>query len=361
MSNQPYELRQIHCQGTPTEMGHAHGEQLRDEIRRFVAQRFDALEAYMSERNQLDIPGFLAVGSECLRIAEAWDPEGTKELVAIAEAANVDALRLFAAGNMTDLRDVVLLPSAASDEGCSALVVPPNLSADAQLYAAQTWDLNPTDLEFVVAVHRTPARGPESWSVTCTGCLSLMGMNGSGLTVGTTNIKAKDTRPGVGYLSLLHRALGTTNVAEAKALIETAPRAAAHTYWIADAEGAVELECGGRKVSERRLSASALTRTNHCMAPGLVELQGEPTSDSSAKRLEKLDTWLGRGQQNLATLQALFSDRSDGIDSINRYLEDDTGTSTNACMVGVPARRELWACRGPADRGHWVRLTFDRG
>src|SRR5688572_9400207 len=142
MSSAPYELRQIHCQGTPTEMGHAHGEQLREEIHRFVAQRFAALEAYMIERNQLDIPGFRAVGRDCLSIAEAWDPEGTRELEAIAEAANVDAVRLYAAGNMTDLRDVVLLPAAASDEGCSALVVPPNLSTDARLYAAQTWDLN---------------------------------------------------------------------------------------------------------------------------------------------------------------------------------------------------------------------------
>src|SRR5690606_23789451 len=112
---------------------------------------------------------------------------------------------------------------------------------------------NPTDLEFVVAVHRKPAGGLESWSITCTGCLSLMGMNETGLTVGTTNIKARDTQPGVGYLSLLHRALASSNVSEAKAVIESAPRAAAHTYWLADAEGAVELECGSRQVSERRL------------------------------------------------------------------------------------------------------------
>ena len=360
MRTEPYELRQIHCQGTPEQMGHAHGEQLRSEIHRFVAQRFDALEAYMTERNLLDIAGFLEVGAQCLSIARSWDPDGTSELEAIARAANVDAVRLYAAGNMTDLRDVVLLPASDSDEGCSALVVPPNLSSDATLYAAQTWDLNPTDLEFVVAVHRTPARGPESWSITCTGCLSLMGMNETGLTVGTTNIKARDTRPGVGYLSLLHRALAASNVDEAKELIRSAPRAAAHTYWLADSAGAVELECGGRRVTERRLGPSPLTRTNHCMAPDLAALQGEPTSSSSAKRLAKLDAWLRRGEQNLTTLRALFSDRSEGVDSINRYLEDDTGTSTNACMVGVPARHELWACQGPADRSTWVRLAFSR-
>lgn len=358
MSTEPYELRQIHCQGTPESMGHTHGEQLRDDIQRFVEQRFEALEVYMTERNQLDIAGFLGAGAECLRISERWDEAGTRELRATAEAANVDVVRLYAAGNMTDLRDVVLLPSSEADEGCSALVVPSNLSSDSAIYAAQTWDLNPTDLEFVVAVHRTPDRGPETWSITCTGCLSLMGMNERGLTVGTTNIKARDTQPGVGYLSLIHRALASENVAEAKESIRTAPRAAAHTYWLADAAGAVELECGSRRVTERQLDSSPLTRTNHCMAPALAALQGEPTSPSSAKRLQKLDAWLSQGGQNLATLRALFSDRSDGLLSINRYLEDGTGTSTNACMIGTPARRELWACQGPADRSTWVQLPF---
>jgi hypothetical protein len=54
-------------------------------------------------------------------------------------------------------------------------------------------------------------------------------------------------------------------------------------------------------------------------------------------------------------------DRSDGVDSINRYTEDDQGTTTNACVIAVPARRELWACRGPADRGAWVQLAFTTG
>ena len=51
-------------------------------------------------------------------------------------------------------------------------------------------------------------------------------------------------------------------------------------------------------------------------------------------------------------------DRSDGVDSINRFAEDEQGTTTNACVIAVPARRELWACRGSADRGEWVRLRF---
>lgn len=355
MNTSLYQLRQIHCSGTPEAMGAAHGEELREDIVKFVQQRFEALAVYMAERQHVDIDGFLSVGRQCLDTAREWDPSGTREFEAIARAANVDAVRLYAAGNMTDVRDVVLLPPA-DDEGCSALVLPGDLTQDSDIYAAQTWDLNPTDIDFVVAVHRTPNEGPETWSITCTGCLSLMGMNGAGLTVGTTNIKATDTRPGVGYLSLLHKALSTNSVDDARRVISEAPRAAAHTYWLADAENAVELECSARRVTERRLAAQPLTRTNHCIA--LSALQGEATSPSSEKRLEKMNAWLGRGGQNVETLRAMFADRSEGLLSINRYLEDGTGTSTNACMIGIPARRELWACQGPSDRGQWFNLSF---
>ena len=359
----PYRLERIHCSGSPEQLGHAQGEALREPIQRFVQQRFDALTVYMGERGHLDIEMFLARGRQCLEVARDWDGPGTRELMAIANAAHVDPVRLYAAGNMTDVRDIVLLPphesSSEIDEGCSALVVPAELGADRMLHAAQTWDLNPTDIDFVVAVHRRPDNGPETWSITCVGCLSLMGMNATGLSVGTTNIKARDTQPGVGYLSLLHRALNCTALEQAEQAIERAPRAAAHTYWLADAGGAIELECSARFALKRRLDKQALTRTNHCLARELLELQGEATSPSSEQRLKRLEQRLAEENQSVTSLRRLFEDRSDGFLSINRYIEDGTGTSTNACMIAVPARRELWACRGPADRGEWVQLTFD--
>lgn len=362
MASAPYRLERIHCSGSPEQLGHAQGEALREPIQRFVQQRFDALTIYMSERGHVDIDMFLNRGHQCLKIAGDWDGPGTRELTAIANAANVDPVRLYAAGNMTDVRDIVLLPSpehgSDMDEGCSALVVPAELGADCMLHAAQTWDLNPTDIDFVVAVHRRPDNGPQTWSVTCVGCLSLMGMNDTGLSVGTTNIKARDTQPGVGYLSLIHRALNCRTLEQAEQSIETAPRAAAHTYWVADATGAVELECSAHFALKRRLGNKALTRTNHCMARELSNLQGEPTSPSSEQRLKRLDQRLAEESQSVASLRQLFEDRSDGLLSINRYVEDDTGTSTNACMIAVPARRVLWACRGPADRGEWVQLEF---
>jgi hypothetical protein len=222
-------------------MGQQHGEQLKGSIRQFVEQRMEALTIYMQERGRLDLEGFLDRGRKCLDVAGRWDPGGTEELVAIARAAGVDAATLYAAGNMTDVRDVVLLDAqgSAADEGCSALLLPGTFARDGALHAAQTWDLNPTDIDFVVGVKREPTEGPQTWSITCVGCLSLVGMNSDGLSVGTTNIKVNDTRPGVGYLSIMHRALNSNSLPEACTAIRQAPRPAAHTNWVADAEQAI--------------------------------------------------------------------------------------------------------------------------
>jgi isopenicillin-N N-acyltransferase-like protein len=348
----------VECAGDARTLGQQQGEQLREPIAAFIDQRLTAFAQYSRERAGPSVEQFLAVGEACLRRFEAWDPAGAAEHAGIAEAAGVSSEALYGATNMTDVRDVLLLPSSKTDEGCTSLLVPAALARSGQVLVGQTWDLNPTDLEFVVAVHRRPSLGPETWSVTCAGALSLTGMSALGVAVGTTNIKTKRSRVGVGYLSLLHRAIRAGSAAEAQELVRTAPRAAAHTYWLADADGATELECDPDSVIERRADLEPLARTNHCLSVAMRGAEGEPPTASSQKRLLRAERQLRSGTQDVASLQALMRDRADGVDSINRYTEDDQGTTTNACVIAAPARRELWACRGPADRGQWQQLKF---
>jgi hypothetical protein len=348
----------VECAGDARALGHAQGEQLRERITAFIEQRLTAFAEYSRERGGPSVEQFLAAGAACLRVYEQWDAEGAAEHAGIAHAAGVRAEALYASTNMTDVRDVLLLPSPKSDEGCTSLLVPPALARSSEVIVGQTWDLNPTDLDFVVAVHRRPTNGPETWSITCAGALSLTGMSAAGVAVGTTNIKTRRSRVGAGYLSLLHRAIRAPSAAVAAEWLRAAPRAAAHTYWLADAQGAAELECDPDTVVERRADAAPLARTNHCLSDPMREAEGEAATISSHKRLARAQAALAAGDQDVESLQALMRDRSDGVDSINRYTEDAQGTTTNACLIAIPARLELWACRGPADRGEWRQLRF---
>jgi isopenicillin-N N-acyltransferase-like protein len=353
------ELPEVVCSGSPRELGRAQGEALRGKIAAFVDQRQAALAAYLEDRKQsARFAEFLLTGKRCFEAARDFDPEGTSEHEGIAEGAGVDAGMLYAVTNMTDVRDVLVLPADPARDGCTSLLVPSAATREGRLLAGQTWDLNPTDLEFVVAVHRKPSDGPETWSVTCSGSLSLVGMNAEGVAIGTTNIKTRASRVGVGYLSVLHRMIRCRSRRDAREWARRAPRAAAHTYWIADADGADLLETDPLTVSERELATAALVETNHCQADALARREGEPPLPSSHARLARARQVLERGGHDVASLRTLFADRSDGFDSINRYAEDGQGTSTNACIICVPAMLEFWACRGSADRGRWRKLSF---
>ena len=341
-------------------MGAAIGEMLRREIKAFVEQRLRAAKVYMHERGSRDLDGLMAAAHACLEVVGEWDPDGYAEHLATAEAANMDPTALYAASNMTDVRDVTLFNSAAADsEGCTAIILPGSLTKSGDLIAAQSWDLNPGDLEYVVAVHRLPENAPESWSVTCTGCQTLVGMNGAGLFVGTTNIKTRDAKPGAGYLSILHRAIACETREEAVQVIESAPRAGAHTYWLADPTGADGFECSAEHAVRRSLSSDApLVQTNHCLEEANCAIEGEEPGSSTRARLARATELAMAGDHDLASLQALYADRSDGVDSINRYAEDEQGTATNAVVVTIPAQRRFHCCRGPSDRGDWMRLRF---
>jgi isopenicillin-N N-acyltransferase like protein len=259
----------VECAGDARSLGNQQGEQLRERVGAFIEQRLSAYAEYSRERGGPSVEQFLEAGARCLRLYEAWDPEGAAENAGIAEAANVTAEALYGTTNMTDVRDVLLLPSPRADEGCTSLLVPPSQSRSGEVLVGQTWDLNPTDLDFVVAVHRRPLNGPETWSVTVAGALSLTGMSALGVAVGTTNIKTRRSRLGVGYLSLLHRAIRARSAAEAATWVRSAPRAAAHTYWLADATSATELECDrkGRSPAPRARSGWGAQRSRSAPAP----------------------------------------------------------------------------------------------
>ncbi|MCX8039842.1 MAG: C45 family peptidase [Planctomycetota bacterium] len=348
----------VEVAGEPRAMGRAHGEALRAAIRDFVAERVRAGELFVRQRRRGD---FLAAAAACLEQLAAWDPEGWDEHQGIAEAAGVDPVALYAAANLTDVRDVACFRPCASAEreGCTAVLVPATHSATGAPLAGQTWDLNPPDVAWGIALRRRPKRGPPTVSVTCAGCPNLIGINAWGLAFGTTNLKVHGVRPGIPYLSLLHRLSRCRDRGEAGAVLAAAPRAAAHSYWLADPAGVEDWECTALQ-ARRRAGNAPLARTNHCLEPALAADEDEPPTASSRARLARAEQALSLAAAQplgIGDLQRLFADRSAGGDSINRYPEDESGTATNACAIVEPARALLHACRGPADRGQWRALS----
>lgn len=362
----PYSLPTLHVQGSPTQMGESHGEARAQDIRDYTDHRLAVLSKYLSDRGYTDNPDniILDLSNRSLNAVKEWDNDVWAEHDGIARAAGIDPVRLHAATEYSDVRDLVLIGEEALDGyagGCTSFIVPPDSSAESTLIAGQTWDLHPGDMQYVTAIHRTPEQGPETWSVTTAGSLSLMGMNQHGLYVGTTNIKVRGVRAGIPYLCLLHKALQQPNRSAAASVVKAAERAAAHTYWFADAQGGVELECSAWYCDEREVNSSPWHQTNHCLAPQHQREEAEAPSASSTHRYARAGEILEAKKHSADTLvNELMADRADGEHSISRFPEDGSYAATNACVIAIPERREFRACRGPAQHGTWETLAFTR-
>ena len=368
----PIPLQMLEVAGDYREMGRATGEALRPLIQGFVTGRLTALRANLLAARQGSSDLFKKVADEGLRSLAQWDPNGFSELEACAAAAGVSTVDLYAAASLTDFRDVILYgaepfrgapwtsTAPASDaEGCSSLAQAGSSSGNGHLLCGQTWDLNPPDLDFVVALHRRPKSGPESWTITCAGCPAIVGLNAAGVYVGTTNIKTYGAVPAASYVSLIYRALRETTLEGAVECIASAPRSGAHTYLIADAQHAVELETDTASIERRDLTATApLCRTNHCLSATFTAKAAEAPSTSSLARKQRLEA-AAATPLDIDALKTLFANREDGVDSLNRYPEDNQGTATNAVIIYDSAARTLHVCRGPADRGAWHTLRLD--
>lgn len=297
----------------------------------------------------------LLVARRSLAATAAYDPVGFAELEGIAQGADLPVEHVLALNGLTDFRDVLSWPHALDDGGCTAVVVARDRSATGEILCGQTWDLATDNLPHTIALHRVPEGAPETWCLTTDGCLSLIGMNGEGLAVGTTNIRTTDARPGVCYLSIIHRALACRDLESAVAAITSAPRAGAHFYYVADRHGRAALvECSAAHAFREDLTTGVAVHANHCLLPETRAIEGNVPSPSSRARQARMSELAERGPLRLADLEAAFADTANGPDAICR--DDIDGLNTNGAVVMAPESGVMRVCHGAPSRGAWVDL-----
>ncbi len=357
-------IRIIDLSGSPRAMGRAFGAAERTAISGLYEARMSNArgQARQFGGRTLDEGWLLRVAARCLPIVEAFHPAGLAELEGIAEGSGRSLAEIWAMNALTDLRDLAAFAEfgavgEGSVDGCSALLVHGDRSMTGAPLFAQTWDLATDNLPFVRLVRRRPNHEPRTLALTTAGCLSLIGMNESGVAVGTTNLRTSDGRLGVGYLDVLHRALAAESFDEAASVIRTAPRAAAHFYALASPEKIQGFACSASIVVERPVERGFAVQCNHALEPELAELEvpGLPVASSRHRQHRLTELAAGAGALSPETLRRFLADDEGGALAINR--DDFDGITSNGSVVMDPAGRRLWAVHGPADRGTWTEHT----
>ena len=360
-------MRTLEISGPPRAMGQAHGEACRDLIHALYSRRVaNAIEQALTYGGRtIDEAGLLSLSDRCVPLVQAFHPSGWDELCGIADGAGLTPTQIWTMNALTDLRDVAAFAdlSPADGEGCSSFVVQGDRTAEGRRYCGQTWDLSTDNMPHVLMVRRTPTEGPETLCLTTTGCLSLVGMNADGVAVGTTNIRSYDSRIGVCYLDVIHKALTASTTDAARAIITEAPRAGAHYFFVLDAAGAASaIECTAAQHEAVPVSTGAYIHCNHFLAAALLELEvkGTPTA-SSHHRQSRLTTLIESASAPITpdALMTFLADTAGGANAISRH--DFAGISSNGAVILEPGRGQLWAVHGPPDAGQWQRMTMQTG
>ena len=103
-------LPQLTVTGSRHEMGRQYGAHFRDMIHAFLGNRVSAVETYLANAGHSGTDHLFEAGAACLDYVKGFDPEGYAEHIGIAEGAGLDPVRLFTTANMTDVRDIIVLP-----------------------------------------------------------------------------------------------------------------------------------------------------------------------------------------------------------------------------------------------------------
>jgi len=355
-------MRILNLAGSPRDIGEAFGEISRPEIHELYRRRVDnaIAQALKYGGQKVDEGMLLAVAAASIDVTRDYHPAGMDELEGIAAGADLSLVKVLAMNGLTDFRDALSWPGNAAADGtvdlggCTAIVVQKDRAQ--ALIAGQTWDLATDNLPFVIGMVRAPKGGPVTRTLTTDGCLSLIGLNDRGIAIGTTNIRTKDARPGVNYLSIIHRALAAESFEAAVEAVVTAPRAGAHFYYVADNERVALLECSAQVAHRHDLAKGVAVHANHCLLAENQAIEGSPPTSSSRfrqVRMEALANEAGRLTPEL--VQGFFADVAGGSDAICR--DDIDGLNTNGAVVMMPEHGTIRIVHGVPSRGSWVDLS----
>lgn len=348
------QLPVIHLQGSYLEMGKQFGEECRSQINDLCQIRTQAALDHAAERGrkftEKQALNLIKLSSSYL---ENFDENIYQETLGIAEGANLALEQILLMQGLTDYRDYLSWGKIPEGFGCTSMIISRERSKNGKLLLAQNWDLGTSNMPYVCFVIRNPDNAPKNYNLTVTGGLSLIGLNSEGLAIGTNNIKTTDTRPGVHYLNLIHKAMQYSSTSEVKEMISKATRSGAHYFLFGDKKGDFcGLECSATKDNELPQKNGLITHCNHILSSKLKNLEAEDMGQSTCHRQTRVNELTNEGQFDVQRIKEVLSDHDGDELSICRH-SDEAGISTNASVIIEPEDGLIHACRSHPHSAEW--------
>jgi len=355
----------IELRGAPHARGVAYGKAAAERVHRSLALYRGELERRGVKPEQVR-----KLARDFAPHVTAYDAAYLEEMQGIAEGAGVtleDVIfincrteMMFGAGAMIDA-------AAAKEDGCTAVIVLPEASADGALIHAHNWDWREECVDTGVVLKIRRDAGPDMLIFVEAGGLARHGLNAAGLSV-TGNYLAcdRDYRTGGRTpLALIRRKLlEAGNLAEAMRTAWRHARACSTNVMLAHAPGeAVNLEMAPDEIFWITPADGILVHANHWLsaaAQAKLRDTGIAITVDTLYRQRRVESAVRRlgGRVPVEALKEALADKYGWPDSVLRPPKPapfDAISATVCTTIMRPARGEMEIARKP-----WVERHFHR-
>jgi isopenicillin-N N-acyltransferase-like protein len=309
----------IEIKGAAAERGRQHGTILRERIHR-------TLEFY-KEQFQLPEKEILSISDQFRKATKAFREELYHEIEALAQAAEVDPLWIYALNGRTELLNL-------NPMECTTLVF------KKQRLMGQNWDWHSEMEELAVILDIENEDGHRILTMTEPGMIGKIGMNHRGVGVCLNFMTIEDYQPsGIPLHVILRSIMDSKSVSEAQALIEPHLYGKVGNIVISNGKGdIVDLELGGHEFFSVPVD-DLFVHTNHFLTKVDYDLKLFPSSTGRYRRAKEL---LGRlNDPCIDSLKEILKDRGNGEAPICRtrfshpWLIDDHSLTVSTIVMDL--------------------------
>ena len=265
MTITPFPL--IEVSGSPHERGRQYGRQAADRIRKGIAHYTAQLD-----RLNLDRAGVAALVRAYTPVIERFDPTHLEEMHGIAAGAELEPADIVLLNARTEILKLAEKPAlrASLADGCTAVAVMPEATADGCLIHAQNWDWKAECVETAVVLHVRRDDGPDILTFTEAGALARSGMNSAGIAITANYLQSdRDYRDiGVPLALIRRKVLQQEFLALAMQAVHSTAKSAANNMMVSGsgADGAaiaIDFECAPDEAFQVHPEHGLLVHANH--------------------------------------------------------------------------------------------------
>ncbi|KAF2093449.1 isopenicillin-N N-acyltransferase [Rhizodiscina lignyota] len=344
-------MLEIHCSGTPYEIGLQHGRAAAPQI----SGTINFYAGLFRDNAKLDWPAVTKTAMDFEPVIKKKWPAYWEEMQGVADGADKTLADIIAINVRTEINFGLFT------DGCTALSWK---TSGGKSWLAQNWDWQEAQKPNIVVLHIEQEGKPSIKMVSEAGLIGKIGLNSKGVGICLNAIRAKgmDITRIPCHLGL-RLALESESKEEAVAKLEKYDVASACHYLLADAkDGGIGIEWSsvdGKKI-EMDTQGRVFHSNHYVKTHGIKENQILADSKDRIKRIEELSNELKEDELNFDNVFNIFKDEQGLPGAICRYEAPPTTTSATLfnIVMELQEKKAMVTMGRPVAPGERVELAF---